>query len=306
VAAPPPPRIARRREERRRQVRRRRVVALALLAALAGGGVYAISSHGGGSTGRRASRTGARGPRASGEGTGSRLVRNAAPQPDWAPHKGPVPILMYHVLGQPISGAPYPELFVPRAEFRKQMDWLDRQGYQGVTLDEVEKAWYANGTLPRKPIVISFDDGYRPQYTFAFPQLRRHGWPGMLDLKAKGSDLYTHEVKQMIAAGWELASHTINHLDLTTLDASSLRQELQGSRAILRNEYEVPVDNFCYPSGRYDDTVIAAVKAAGYRAATTTDPGLASRDQPYTLKRVRVSGGDGVPGLAASLAAAGA
>jgi peptidoglycan/xylan/chitin deacetylase (PgdA/CDA1 family) len=213
---------------------------------------------------------------------------------------------MYHVLGQPISGAPYPELFVPRAEFRKQMDWLDRQGYQGVTLDEVERAWYANGTLPRKPIVISFDDGYRPQYTFAFPQLRRHGWPGMLDLKAKGSDLYTHEVKRMVAAGWELASHTINHLDLTTLDASSLRQELQGSRAILRHEYRVPVDDFCYPSGRYDDTVIAAVKAAGYRAATTTDPGLASRDQPYTLKRVRVNGGDGVPGLAASLAAAGA
>jgi hypothetical protein len=68
----------------------------------------------------------------------------------------------------------------------------------------------------------------------------------------------------------------------------------------------VPVDDFCYPSGRYDDTVIAAVKAAGYRAATTTDPGLASRGEPYTLKRVRVNGGDGVPGLAASLAAAGA
>ena len=213
---------------------------------------------------------------------------------------------MYHVLGQPISGAPYPDLFVPRAEFRKQMDWLDRRGYQGVTLDEVEDAWSGQGTLPSKPIVISFDDGYRPQYTFAFPQLRRHGWPGLLDLKAVGSDLYTHEVRRMIESGWELASHTISHLDLTSLAGADLTREVSGSRAMLRREYHVAVDNFCYPAGRYDAAVIAAVRAAGYRGETTTDPGLASKDDPYTLERIRVSGGDGVPGLASALAAAGA
>lgn len=305
MAAPVPPRVARRREERRRQVRRRRAVAVAVLLVAAAGIVRVIGSAGGGSGGGTA-HAGTSASSGGGGSSGSKLVRNATPQPDWRPHTGPVPILMYHVLGQPISGAPYPELFVPRAEFRKQLDWLDEKGYEAVTLDEVEKAWYEGGTLPAKPIVISFDDGYRPQYTFAFPQLRKHGWPGMLDLKAEGSDLYTHEVRQMIAAGWELASHTINHLDLTTLGASDLRHELAGSRAILRHTYHVPVDDFCYPSGAYDDTVIAAVKAAGYRAATTTDPGLAEKSEPYTLKRVRVNGGDGVPGLAASLAAAGA
>jgi peptidoglycan/xylan/chitin deacetylase (PgdA/CDA1 family) len=306
MAAPVPPRVARRREERRRQVRRRRAVAVAVLLVAAGGIAWVLGSAGGGAGG--ASHAGASASHGDGGGRSGRsaLVRNATPQPDWRPYTGPVPILMYHVLGQPISGAPYPELFVPRAEFRKQMDWLDQKGYQAVTLDEVERAWYGGGTLPAKPIVISFDDGYRPQYTFAFPQLRRHGWPGMLDLKAEGSDLYTHEVRQMVAAGWELASHTINHLDLTTLGASDLRHELAGSRAILRRTYHVPVNDFCYPSGAYDDTVIAAVKAAGYRAATTTDPGLAVKSEPYTLKRVRVNGGEGVPGLAASLAAAGA
>jgi len=277
-------------ERRRRQVRRRRAVALGVLVVLVGGVVRAVGSGGGA-------------PEAA---AGSKLVRNATPQPNWRPHTGPVPILMYHVLGQPIPGAPYPELFVPRAEFRKEMGWLDRKGYEGVTLDEVARAWYDGGTLPAKPIVISFDDGYRPQYTFAFPQLRRHGWPGMLDLKAEGSGLYTHEVRQMIATGWELASHTINHLDLTTLGPDDLRHELEGSRAILRHTYHVAVDDFCYPSGAYDRTVIAAVRAAGYRAATTTDPGLASKEEPYALKRIRVNGGDGVPGLAASLGAAGA
>ena len=53
----------------------------------------------------------------------------------------------------------------------------------------------------------------------------------------------------MIDAGWELAAHTIHHLDLTTLDAAQLKEEVAGSRAILRREYGVPVENFCYPAG---------------------------------------------------------
>jgi peptidoglycan/xylan/chitin deacetylase (PgdA/CDA1 family) len=303
-APPPPERIAARRREARERARRRRLVAAVALVGIAAAVAFLLLR---GSDSEPADHEPGAPPAAGGGGeSGSQLVRNATPQPDWHRYHGPVPILMYHVLGQPIAGAPYPDLFVPRPEFRKQMDWLDRRGYEGVTLDEVENAWFGSGTLPGKPIVISFDDGYRPQYTFGFPQLRRHGWPGLLDLKAVGSDLYSHEVRQMIRSGWELASHTISHLDLTTLNGADLAREVSGSRAMLRREYGVPVDNFCYPSGRYDAVVIAAVKAAGYRGATTTDPGLASRDEPDTLERVRVNGGDGVPGLAAALAAAGA
>ena len=84
-----------------------------------------------------------------------------------------------------------------------------------MTLEQVEEAWYDGGTLPPKPVVLSFDDGYRPQFTFALPELRKHGWAGVLNLKAEGSDLYESNVKAMIAAGWELAAHTIHHLDLT-------------------------------------------------------------------------------------------
>ena len=62
---------------------------------------------------------------------GSKLVANATPQPDWQPHTGPVPILEYHVLGAAPADAPYPELYVTRPDFRRQMDWLERQGYRG-------------------------------------------------------------------------------------------------------------------------------------------------------------------------------
>jgi Polysaccharide deacetylase len=102
----------------------------------------------------------------------------------------------------------------------------------------------------------------------------------------------------MIAAGWELASHTISHPDVTTVDAASLRREVAGSRVILRRSYGVPVNNFCYPSGRYDPSV----KAAGYAGATTQIPGFADREHPYELKRLEILGSSGVAGLASALA----
>lgn len=268
--------------------------------------VIVLAAGGGGGAGQAAGGAGTATP-AGGSGAGggaqrSKQVANATPQPGWEPHTGPVPILEYHVLGAAPSGAPYPELYVSRPDFRRQMDWLQRQGYEAVTLDQAQDAWYRGATLPPKPVVISFDDGYRPQFTYALPELRRHGWAGVLNLKAEGSDLYPSNVRAMIAAGWELASHTITHPDLTTLDPASLKREVAGSRAILRREYGVAVDNFCYPSGRYDATVIAAVKAAGYAGATTEVPGFADRENPYELKRLEILGSDGVSGLAAALA----
>jgi peptidoglycan/xylan/chitin deacetylase (PgdA/CDA1 family) len=212
-----------------------------------------------------------------------------------------VPILEYHVLGPAPEDAPYPELYVTRPDFHQQMNWLDDHDYEAVTLEMVEQAWHHGGTLPAKPVVISFDDGYRPQFTYALPELRTHGWPGVLNLKAEGSDLYTSNVEAMIDAGWELASHTINHSDLTTLGAAELEEEVTDSREMLRREYHVPVKNFCYPAGQFDSTVIEAVEAAGYAGATTEIPGAAESDSSYELKRFEILGSTGITGLAEDL-----
>ena len=301
--------IARREEQRRQRSRgRRRLAGVALAAVVVGVGVAALITAGAGSDsgsgdGAPAAGTVASGNREPGSGGDSSLVRNATPQPDWKPHTGPVPILEYHVIGAAPADAPYPELYVTRPDFHRQMDWLDQHGYQAVTLERVEDAWYRGGTLPAKPVVISFDDGYRPQFTFALPELRKHGWPGVLNLKAEGSDLYESNVRAMIAAGWELAAHTINHLDLTTLDGTQLKEETAGARAILRREYGVPVKDFCYPAGRFDPTVIAAVEAAGYEGATTEIPGYADRNAPYELARFEILGSSGISGIAADLGA---
>jgi peptidoglycan/xylan/chitin deacetylase (PgdA/CDA1 family) len=293
-----------RRERRRRDLRRRRRLAAGglVLVVAAIGAVVALGSSGGDpDPSRSSSRIPGTNATAGGGGGNAQLVRNATPQPGWQPYTGPVPILEYHVLGRPRGEVPYPELYVGRSDFSKQMDWLDRQGWEAVTLEEVEEAWFQGGTLPPKPMVVSFDDGYRPQYTFALPELRRHGWPGVLNLKAEGSELYESNVKAMIAAGWELAAHTVNHLDLTELDSATLAEEVAGSRKILRREYGVPVKNFCYPAGRFDEAVVAAVEEAGYAGATTEIPGFATKDSPFELARIEVLGDFGIEGLAEAM-----
>ena len=113
-------------------------------------------------------------------------------------------------------------------------------------------------------------------------------------------------VQRMINDGWEIDSHTVHHLDVSTLSGSELREEVAGSRKDIQQRFHQPVNFFCYPSGRYDAQAIQAVRAAGYLGATTEDQGLASKSQMYTLKRIRVDGSDGVSGLERKLSQAGA
>jgi peptidoglycan/xylan/chitin deacetylase (PgdA/CDA1 family) len=218
----------------------------------------------------------------------------------------PVPILMYHVIATPLPGAPFPGLYVSRREFDDEVRWLVRNGYHAVTLREVLDEWRGLRGLPPKPIVLSFDDGYRSDYTDALPMLHAVHWAGVLNLEVNNLKpvwgLRPGLVHALLRAGWELDAHTITHPDLTEVPPDRLWTEVDGSRRILRREFHVPVDFFCYPSGRYDAAVIADVRRAGYLAATTTRYGLARPSEGlYTLDRVRVDGGEGVSGLAAAL-----
>jgi peptidoglycan/xylan/chitin deacetylase (PgdA/CDA1 family) len=230
----------------------------------------------------------------------SQRVRNASPQPSWRPFEGPVPILVYHALGNPPPSEAYPGLYVSREEFREEMAWLAKHGYQGVTLDEVEHAWYGHGTLPPRPIVITFDNGYPAQVRFAPAVLGRYGWPGVL-FEITEEHLTPPYIRPIIAKGWEVDSHSATHPDLTMLSSSELAYQVAGSRRYLQRTYHVPSDNFCYPSSQYDAQTIAAVRAAGYIGAVTENAGYASRENPYELNRYEIEGGQGVAGLAADL-----
>jgi peptidoglycan/xylan/chitin deacetylase (PgdA/CDA1 family) len=211
---------------------------------------------------------------------------------------------MYHVLGTPAATALYPGLFVNAADFKAQVAWLAAHGYHAVTLRQVFRYWRAAIALPPKPVVLSFDDGYLSDYTVALPVLRRHRWPGVLNLvvhNVRPGDITALQVRRLIAAGWEIDAHTVTHADLTGLDPTRLRYEVAGSRAALRRMFHQPVAFFCYPVGHYDAAVIAAVRAAGFLGATTENPGLGRPTDAYTLSRIRVDYADGAGGLARKL-----
>ena len=215
----------------------------------------------------------------------------AAPRPS----SQPVPILMYHVIGETPAGARLPALFVAPRRFATHVRALRSAGYRAVTLQQVWDAWHGRASLPRRPVVVSFDDGTQGQLRHALPVLRRAGWPGVLNLawnflpKIGGTDA----VRRLARAGWEIDSHSLTHPDLTQLPDAELRRELTGARTRIRRAFGPRAANFfAYPSGRYGARVQQAVRAAGYLAATTVEPGFARPTaDPYALARVQVGGG---------------
>ena len=151
---------------------------------------------------------------------------------------------------------------------RARTAWLAAHGYQAVTLQRVFDSWRGAATLPAKPVVLSFDDGYLSDVKTALPVLKARRWPGVLNLEVANLKpvwgIRPPGVRKLIAAGWEIDAHTLTHPDLTKVDAARLRDEVAGSRAAIRKQFHVPVNFFCYPAGRYDAAVIAAVQQAGY------------------------------------------
>ena len=226
------------------------------------------------------------------------------------PNRRAVPVLMYHVIDEPPRSAPYPGLYVSRRELRAQVQRLARAGYEAVTLGRVVDSWNGRATLPARPIVLTFDDGYRSHVTAALPILDAHDWPGVLNLDlsnlAPSWGIPRAGVRRLIAAGGEIDAHSMTHADLAVAGGAALRHEVTGSRQAIHRLFGVTPRFFCYPAGRYDAEAIAAVDAAGFEAATTTAFGLASPTADrFTLARVRVDRGDGADGLMRKLASLG-
>ncbi len=300
-------RLARERERRARARRARLIAVAALVAVILAAGAIALAAGGGGKShatppatasassahggAKGAAHRSAGGPR----GTPRSTVTGAA---TGKPGTAAVPVLMYHVINPPPAGAPFPGLYVPADEFAAQMRALKAAGWHAVTMDQLEAYWKRGVPLgPGKPIVLTFDNGYASQYLNAMPILKRLGWVGDENIQLSGlppsqGGLTDAQVRGLLAAGWELDTQGISHADLIALDAGQLHYQVATARQILRKRYGVPVNWFCYPSGHYNATVIAQVKAAGFVGSTTVIPGWASPgEDPYRLPRLRVLGG---------------
>lgn len=336
-------RSARRRQQARdRAARRRRdvaywsVVAVAAVLAVAwavnpgwslrggsSGTEVAQAEPPGGGPGAGATGTGPTSPAGGGEGTGTVAGTAArdAHERDYglkasgspARAKVTVPVLMYHRVA-PMSTATNDvsyNLTITPARFREQVAWLKRNGYTAITQAELFRAIEDGAALPRKPVVLTFDDGYVDATKDVLPVLEPLGWPATFFIISRRMGerafLSAKQIKRLSAAGMDIGSHTVDHLELPSLSASSRAQQLTQSRKELEKVVGHPVRWFCYPAGRNDAASAASVARAGYLLGYTTEGGSVLRADSLTqLPRVRVSGGGSLQQFAASVRAASA
>ena len=219
-----------------------------------------------------------------------------------------VPILMYHYIR--INPDPRDKLgfnlSVTPADFAAQMDWLQANGYHTVDFNDLRSYLLGHGSLPEKPIVLTFDDGYRDMYTTAFPILHAHHFKGVAYIVSgflnSPANVTSQQVIEMEDNGIQIASHTVSHVDLTRVSAAELQRQVVDSKLALEALLGHPVVDFCYPSGQVNDAVVRVVQAAGYQTATTTQPGIVhSAGDRFLWTRVRVSGGEALARFASDL-----
>ena len=230
----------------------------------------------------------------------------------------PIPILVYHQIDTaPPKGAPFRSLYVSPAAFARQMALLRALGYQGLSMAQLTP--YLRGEKMGKVVGITFDDGYLNNLQHALPVLQRHGFSStcyaVSDLAGQ-TNVWDKEVgiaqtplmdadqmRAWVQGGQAIGAHTRHHVHLPLLDAAALQDEVAGSKAVLEQLLQTPVQDFCYPYGNYQPSHVAAARAAGYITATTTQRGRSrAGDDLLQLARVPVLRATSLPVLWMKLA----
>ncbi len=218
-----------------------------------------------------------------------------------------VPILMYHYV------EPLPEdadelrvgLTVQPGIFRQQLAYLHARGYRSVSLYDLLYYLAHGKTLPEKPIVFTFDDGYRGLHKHAFPHMQAFGYSGTVFLLTGLMDerhpayLTWEMARELAAVGWKLEPHSKTHVQLSNRPFELVEFQVLGSMQTVQAHIGRQPRFFSYPSGRYDQQVIDYLLVLGFWGAVTTEYGVEhDLSGAFTWQRVRVPGRGSLSDLA--------
>lgn len=222
-----------------------------------------------------------------------------------------VPILTYHRVHdyatEPVRSLP--DETVQPAAFAAEMAALAAHGYHTIHQAQLFAALFRGAPLPRRPVLVTVDDGYLDAVRAILPVLRRHRMVATFYVISgrlhEPGFLGPAQVRELDHAGMDIGAHTRTHPDLTTLSAPALRAQVAGSRRDLERVVGHPVDFFAYPAGAFDAAVVAAVRRAGFVLAVTTRPGTVELSTaPLELPRLRVHRYDTARSVLADVASA--
>ncbi len=201
-----------------------------------------------------------------------------------------VPVLMYHSIGD----EPNNDAVISKERFAEQMAFLHSKQYNTLTLDELYGYITAKKPLPSKPVVITFDDGYRDTYEAALPILKQYGFRSTMFIPVGdvGKYLTWQQLREMKAAGMDIGSHSYTHRELAGLSREVQATEITKAKELLDRELNQDTRWFCYPYGTFNQTTKELLKANGITIAVTINPGWTKAgDDPLTLQRVWLGNG---------------
>jgi peptidoglycan/xylan/chitin deacetylase (PgdA/CDA1 family) len=213
---------------------------------------------------------------------------------------------MYHEVAEAAPAGFGKYVVAPRA-FAAHMRWLRLAGYRTVTMDALLAHRDDTGRLPARPVIVTFDDGYRGCVRHAGPTLARHGFTAVVFvvaglvgstarwLAARGLDLPLADWDELRAArqlGVRYGSHGLTHERLVALGEPECRRQLSDARHRLEDGLGEAIVHLAYPFGAYDERVKALAREVGYRSACSVRAGLSrDGDDRLALRRVPVDGG---------------
>ena len=198
-------------------------------------------------------------------------------------------VLNYHQIANNFT-----PLSIPPQVFDEQMAYLKDNGYVTITPEEVYEGIEDNLSLPDKPVLITFDDGYTDNYNNALPILKKYGMRATIFIVPAFTDnnpnyLTWEQLKEMERNGITIQSHTMNHRALEELPDDEIRAELLNSKLILEKNLGHSVDFFAYPTGTYNLHIASIAKDVGYKAAYTIKYGNVDKGSNiYALERVPI------------------
>ena len=201
-----------------------------------------------------------------------------------------VPILMYHKISYDNN------IYSIRPDlFDNQMQYLAGNGFTAISLAQLADGLTGKSTLPAKPIVITFDDGYEDNFTTALPILEKYGLRGAVfiavDKVGQPGYLSWDQIQVMQNRRTDIGSHTLSHTALTTLDSAQWEQEVKNSKLELEQRLQKPATFLAYPHGKFSSDMFGYLKQVGYTGAFSGITGLNSQGTSlYALNRISVLG----------------
>lgn len=205
-----------------------------------------------------------------------------------------VPVLMYHHINS-LTGEQKTSssLTVATQTFQEQMDYLVKKGYQTITPRQLYDD-LNGGSLPAKPILITFDDGYVDNFNEAFPILKNHGFKFTIFLptgliNSGPNYLNWNQLKEMKDSGFlNVGAHTWSHKALVNLSPEKLKTEISLSKTQIEDFYGGPVEAFAYPYGSDNKTVEAELRNESFLMAFLTTRGAQCAKLPFEFHRIRI------------------